>query len=72
MMQVNRSDYRKNGKGHLTIYISETMDIEVEKFLKTNAAFNLGFDSKADVVTAAVRNLLLECGQYERVKSLRG
>lgn len=37
----------------------------VEDFLKTDEAKKMGFDSKADVVTAAVRELLVKYGFYK-------
>ncbi|MEM3072148.1 MAG: hypothetical protein QW172_01655 [Candidatus Bathyarchaeia archaeon] len=37
----------------------------IEMFLQTKEAARMGFDSKADVVTAAVRHLLMEFGYFK-------
>ncbi len=55
---------KKNKKNHMTVSIPKSVDAEVERFLKTEIAFSMGFDSKADIVTTAIRNLLLKYGQY--------
>jgi hypothetical protein len=39
----------------------------VRNFLKTEKAKALGFDSVADVTTAAVRELLEKYGYYEKI-----
>jgi hypothetical protein len=36
----------------------------IDEFLRTDEAKKMGFDSKADVVTAAVRGLLTEYNYY--------
>jgi hypothetical protein len=49
---------------HVTVRIPRGMADAIEKFLQTEEAARMGFDSKADVVTAAIRGLLIECGFY--------
>ena len=49
---------------HMTVRIPRGMTDAIKDFLKTEQAARMGFDSRADVVTAAVRKLLNECGCY--------
>ena len=49
---------------HMTVRIPRGMTDAIKDFLKTEQAARMGFDSRADVVTAAVRKLLNECGYY--------
>ncbi len=49
---------------HMTVRIPRGMTEAIKDFLKTEQAARMGFDSRADVVTAAVRKLLNECGYY--------
>ena len=49
---------------HMTVRIPRGMTEAIKEFLKTEQAARMGFDSRADVVTAAVRKLLNECGYY--------
>jgi len=55
----------KSFSNHMTVRIPRGMADAIEKFLKTEEAARMGFDSKADVVTAAIRSLLIECGFYK-------
>lgn len=55
---------KKSASRHMTVRIPRGMAIEVERFLNTAQAEKLGFDSKADVVSAAIRLLLKEYGYY--------
>ena len=65
-MQVAGESYREISlKRHRTVRIPRGVVEAVEEFLKTEQALKMGFDSKADVVTAAVRNLLSEYGYYK-------
>ncbi len=50
--------------GQLTVKIPRRMAEAVEDFLKSERAQRLGLDSKADVVTMAVRELL---AKYEAI-----
>ena len=52
-------------KKHMTVRIPKGITEAIEDFLVTEQAAKMGFDSKADVVTAAVRRLLTEYGYYE-------
>ena len=52
-------------KRHMTVRIPRGMAEAVEGFLKTEQAAKMGFDSKADVVTAAIRKMLTEYGYYQ-------
>jgi len=52
-------------KKHKTVRIPRKMVEAVEDFLKTDEAKKMGYDSKADVVTAAVRELLAKYGFYK-------
>jgi len=49
----------------MTVRMPREMAHAVEDFLKTEEAKKLGFDSKADVVTAGVRDLLVKYGFYK-------
>jgi Arc/MetJ-type ribon-helix-helix transcriptional regulator len=49
---------------HMTVRIPKGMTDAIKDFLTTEQAAKMGFDSRADVVTAAVRKLLNECGYY--------
>ncbi len=49
---------------HITVRIPRSVASAVSEFLETNEAARMGFDSKADVVTAAIRNLLTEYGYF--------
>jgi hypothetical protein len=51
---------------HMTVRIPRGMAVEIERFLNTDQAEKMGFDSKADVVTAAIRLLLMEYGYYRQ------
>lgn len=55
-------------KRHMTVRIPRSMAMEVERFLKTEQAAKMGFDSKADVVTAAIRKLLMDYGYYRPIQ----
>jgi len=58
--------YRQSGiSRHMTVRISRGLTEAIEEFLKTEQASKMGYHSKADVVTVAVRNLLTEYGVYE-------
>ncbi len=49
----------------MTVRIPRGMAETVEGFLNTKQAASMGFDSKADFITAAVRHLLMEYGYYD-------
>ena len=53
---------------HITVRIPRSVASAVDGFLETDEAAKMGFDSKADVVTAAIRNLLIEYGFYSAKK----
>jgi hypothetical protein len=53
---------------HITVRIPRSVASAVNDFLETNEAARMGFDSKADVVTAAIRNLLTEYGHFTSKK----
>ena len=50
---------------HMTVRIPRGITEAIEDFLKTEQAERMGFDSKADVVTTAVRRLLTDFGYYD-------
>jgi Arc/MetJ-type ribon-helix-helix transcriptional regulator len=50
---------------HMTVRIPKGITEAIEDFLNSDQAAKMGFDSKADVVTTAVRRLLTEYGYYE-------
>ena len=52
-------------KKHMTVRIPKGITEAIEDFLSTEQASKMGFDSKADVVTTAVRRLLTEYGYYK-------
>jgi hypothetical protein len=49
---------------HVTVRIPRGVAEAIEDFLRTEQAVRMGFDSKGDVATAAIRKLLLEYGCY--------
>ena len=57
-----------NIKKHMTVRIPRGITEAIEDFLKTEQAESMGFDSKADVVTTAVRRLLTDLGYYNTQK----
>lgn len=54
-----------------TVRIPRKMVDIVEDFLKTDIAKELGLDSKSDVVTAAIRELLIKYGYLEKKFAFR-
>ena len=71
-MQAALYQYRKiELKRHMTVRIPSGISDSVEGFLKTEQARKMGFDSKADVVTAAIRKLLMEYQYYSISKKAR-
>ena len=65
-MQLAEQKYREISlKRHMTVRIPRGIAKAIEEFLKTEQAAKMGFDSKADVVTAAIRNMLTEYGYYD-------
>jgi hypothetical protein len=64
-MQLTEQKYREISlKRHMTVRIPRGIAKAIEDFLKTDQAAKMGFDSKADVVTAAIRTMLTEYGYY--------
>jgi len=63
---THRMEDRMSGKKsrQKTVRIPRKMVEAVERFLDTEEAKEMGFDSKADVVTAAVRELLIKYEYY--------
>ncbi|MEM2963998.1 MAG: hypothetical protein QXE22_00900 [Candidatus Bathyarchaeia archaeon] len=55
----------KGISNHMTVRIPRGIADAIEMFLQTKEAARMGFDSKADVVTAAVRHLLMEFGYFK-------
>jgi Arc/MetJ-type ribon-helix-helix transcriptional regulator len=55
---------KTNIKKHMTVRIPRGITEAIEDFLNSDQASKMGFDSKADVVTTAVRRLLMEYGYY--------
>ena len=65
-MQAEKMEFREVAlRRHMTVRIPIGVVEAIEDFLRTEQALKMGFDSKADVVTAAIRNLLAEYGYYE-------
>ena len=50
----------------MTVRIPSGITEAIKDFLKSEQAARMGFDSRADVVTEAVRKLLKEYGYYTR------
>ena len=70
-MQIASQKYREISlKRHMTVRIPRGIAKAIEDFLKTDQAARMGFDSKADVVTAAIRTLLTEYGYYNNPNEL--
>ena len=61
-MQVAETRHDKRANRHLTVRIPRGICEAIEEFLTTEEAARMGFDSKADVVTAAIRDLLINFG----------
>ena len=53
---------------HMTVRIPKGMTDAIKEFLNTEQATKMGFHSRADVVTAAVRRLLNESGYYDALE----
>ena len=64
MKASDQSDNKQDIKKHMTVRIPRGISDAIEDFLKTDQAMRMGFDSKADVVTTAVRGLLTDYGYY--------
>ena len=56
-------------KRHTTVHVPRGITEAIEEFLKTEQAAKLGFNSKTDLITAAVRNLLTQYGYYHRFEN---
>jgi hypothetical protein len=68
-MQITEQKYREISlKRHMTVRIPRGIAKAIEDFLKTDQAAQMGYDSKADVVTAAIRTMLKEYGYYDKEK----
>jgi hypothetical protein len=66
-MQITEQKYREISlKRHMTVRIPRGIAKAIEEFLKTEQAARMGYDSKADVVTAAIRTMLTEYGYYNK------
>lgn len=64
-MQTVEQNYREvTLKRHMTVRIPRGMAEAIGDFIKTEQAARMGYDSKADVVTAALRQLLMDYGLY--------
>jgi hypothetical protein len=63
-----RKENKNSIKKHMTVRIPRGITEAIEDFLTTEQAAKMGFDSKADVVTTAVRRLLMEYGYYDTMK----
>jgi hypothetical protein len=69
-MQLTEQKYREISlKRHMTVRIPRGIAKAIEEFIKTEQAAKMGFDSKADVVTAAIRTMLTEYGYYDPPKN---
>lgn len=64
-MQISEQYQSIVVKRHMTVRIPRGMAETVEDFLNTKQAASMGFDSKADFITAAVRHLLTEYRYYD-------
>ena len=65
MKMPHQKGKKNNIKKHMTVRIPRGITEAIEDFLKTEQAERMGFDSKADVVTTAVRKLLMDYGYYD-------
>jgi len=64
--ETSHSEHAKIiAKKHMTVRIPKGITEAIEDFLTSDQAAKMGFDSKADVVTTAVRRLLTEYGYYK-------
>ena len=67
-MKPSQPNEKTNIKKHMTVRIPRGITEAIEDFLNSDQASKMGFDSKADVVTTAVRRLLMEYGYYTTTK----
>ena len=63
--QIQKRPYTNR---HMTVRIPKGMTDAIKEFLITDQAAKMGFHSRADVVTTAVRKLLNESGYYDIVE----
>jgi hypothetical protein len=56
-------------KRHMTVQLPRGIIEAIEDFLKTEQAAKLGFNSKTELITEAVRNMLMQYGYYHRFES---
>jgi len=62
------SNMNQNVSNQKTVRIPRKMLEAIDRFLDTEVAEEMGFDSKSDVVTAAVREFLCKFGCYHKAK----
>ena len=63
---AEEKEYPKEKKAKSeTVRIPAAMAEAVERFLETDRAKRMGYRYKIDVITAAVRDLLIKYGYYE-------
>jgi hypothetical protein len=66
-MNFTKQIYREISlKRHMAVQVPRGITEAIEDFLKTEQAAKLGYNSKAELITAAVRNLLTQYGYYHR------
>ena len=69
-MEFSEQIYREISlKRHMTDQILRCITDAIEDFLKTEQAAKLGYNSKTDLITAAVRNLLTQYDYYHRFEN---
>ncbi|MFC1506918.1 hypothetical protein ACFLQ6_07590 [Thermoproteota archaeon] len=69
-MDFSEQIYREISlKRHMTVQVPRGITEAIEDFLKTEQAAKLGYNSKTDLITAAVRNLLTQYGYYHRFEN---
>lgn len=66
-MEFSEQTYREVSlKRHMTVQIPKGINDAMEDFLKTAQAEKMGFNTKSDLITTAVRNVLTQYGHYDR------
>jgi len=66
-MEFSEQIYREISlKRHMTVQIPKGINDAIEDFLKTEQAAKMGFNTKSDLITTAVRHVLTQYGYYDK------
>jgi hypothetical protein len=56
---------------YMTVQIPRGINEAIEDFLRTRQASRMGFNSKTELITEAVRNMLTQYGYYHELENKR-